>query len=146
MDIIETLQEKDNASAYKFFLELELRSAESDAFYSCFEDFLGLLHHSKSFVRVRGFRLCCAQAPWDCKDKIGSNLAELLTELDDDKPTAVRQCLASLHALLRCKPELSLRIEQKINSLDSAKYKDSMRPLLEQDIQKLRELMRAVSQ
>ena len=145
MDIIEALQEKDNASAYRLFLELELKSAESDVFYCCFEDFLDLIHHSKSFVRVRGFRLCCAQAPWDCKDKIGSNLAELLAELDDDKPTAVRQCLASLHTLLCFKPELSLRIEQKISSLDLAKYKDSMSPLLEHDIQKLRDLIKDVS-
>lgn len=55
MDIIEALQEKDNASAYRLFLELELKSAESDVFYCCFEDFLDLIHHSKSFVRVRGF-------------------------------------------------------------------------------------------
>ncbi len=138
MDIIEKLQDKNNTAAYRFLLELEAASAESNELYDYFEKFLKLLSQQNSFVRVRGFRLCCAQAQWDSENKLGYYIDELLAILDDDKPTAVRQCLTALHTVILYKPDLCGRIEEKLRTLNLGKYKDSMRPLIEKDIEDLR--------
>ena len=61
--------------------------------------------------------------------------------LEDDRPTAVRQCLAALPALLRWKPALSGAVEAKLAALDLSKYRDSMRPLIEKDIAALQEIL-----
>lgn len=138
MDIIEKLQDKNNTAAYRFLLDLETTSAESNELYGHFEKFLTLLSHQSSFVRVRGFRLCCAQAQWDSENKLEHHIDELLAILDDDKPTAVRQCLSVLHTVILYKPDLCGRIEEKLKTLNLAKYKHSMRPLIEKDIEELR--------
>lgn len=143
MDIIAGLQSKDDREAYRLLLLLEQRSEESDELYGCLEDFLGLLHSKSAFVRVRGFRLACAQARWDAEDRLERHLDALLTMLDDPKPTAVRQCLAALGPVILHKPGLRGRIAVKLDGMDLSKYKDSMRPLIGRDIQALREQMRS---
>ncbi len=141
MDIIAGLQNKNHAEAYQLLLELEGRSAESDELYEYFEVFLSLLESKSSFVRTRGFRLACAQAQWDVENKIEKNLDALLSMLEDEKPTAVRQCLAALHQVVLYQPHLMERIEEKLKAMDLSKYKDSMRPLIEKDVEALREIM-----
>ena len=113
-------------------------SAGSDELYSYFEKYLKLLLHKSSLVRVRGFRMCCAQAQWDSKNKLEQHIDKLLTILDDDKPTVVRQCLSALHTVILYKPDLCGKIEEKLRTLNLKKYKDSMRPLIEKDIEELR--------
>lgn len=140
MDMIEKLQDKNSTVAYRFLLELETTSAGSNELYDHFERFLKLLSHKSSFVRVRGFRLCCAQAQWDSENKLEHHLDELLTILDDDKSTAVRQYLSALHTVILYKPDLCGRIEEKLRTLNLEKYKDSMRPLIEKDIEELRKV------
>lgn len=137
MEGLEMLYDKDDKKAYHALLELEVRSAESDTLYSHIVQFLEMLAHEKSFVRVRGFRLVCAQARWDHKRVIEAHLDTLLAELEDDKSTAVRQCLAALHGLVLFLPELSQAIACKLRTLDCSKYSDSMRPLIEKDMKAL---------
>lgn len=139
MDIFAGLQSENNREAYQLLLLLEQRSAESAELYDCLEDFLGLLRSKSAFVRVRGFRLACAQARWDAEGRLERHLDTLLAMLDDPKPTAVRQCLAALRDVALYKPGLRSGIEAKLNVMDLSKYKDTMRPLIEKDIQALRE-------
>ena len=87
---------------------------------------------SRSFIRVRGFRLACAQAKWDAENRLDTDLDILLRMLDDEKPTAVRQCLAALHKIVICKPNLGERILAGMDEMDLSKYKDSMAPLIEE--------------
>ena len=141
MDIISGLQNKDNNSAHQLLLQLEMQSAESDGLYRYFDDFIGLLRSKSSFVRVRGFRLACAQARWDKEDRTERNLEAMLRMLEDEKPTAVRQCLAALHIVTIYKPELTEKIECRLNSLDLSRYNDSMIPLIKKDIERLRKAM-----
>lgn len=61
----------------------------------------------------------------------------LLRMLDDDKPTAVRQCLAALHKVVICKPNLGERILSRMDEMDLSKYKDSMAPLIRKDMEVL---------
>ena len=138
MDIIAGLQNKKDTEAHQLLLQLEAQSADSDELYGYFEEFLELMKSKSSFVRTRGFRLACAQAKWDVDEKIEKNLDRLLSMLDDQKPTAVRQCLAALHIVVLYKPNLAERIGEKLDTMDLSKYKDSMRPLIQKDIEELR--------
>ena len=141
MDIIAGLQNKNDKEAHQLLLQLESRSAETDELYAYFEDFLGLLKGKSSYVRTRGFRLICALAQWDHENKIERNIDTLLSMLDDEKPTAVRQCLAALHNVVLYQPKLSEIIEIKLDQMDLSKYKDSMGPLIQKDIDELRKMM-----
>ena len=138
MDIITGLQSKKNTEAYQLLQLLEKQSEETDELYALFDDFIGLLGSSSSYVRVRGFRLACAQARWDTEEKIEKNLDGLLAALDDEKPTAVRQCLAALHTVAGYKPDLAGKIQDKLDKMDLSDYHDSMRPLIEKDIDALK--------
>lgn len=141
MEMMTVLRGKNSGEAYRLLQLLEQRSAESDELYTSLEDFLGLLRDKNSLVRVRGFRLACAQARWDTEGRLDAALDTLLAMLEDDRPTAVRQCLAALPALLRWKPALSGAVEAKLAALDLSKYRDSMRPLIEKDIAALQEIL-----
>ena len=141
MDIIDGLQNKKDTEAHQLLLQLEAQSADSDELYGYFDEFLELMKSKSSFVRTRGFRLACAQAKWDVDEKIEKNLDRLLSMLDDQKPTAVRQCLAALHIVVLYKPNLAERIGGKLDTIDLSKYKDSMSPLIQKDIEELRRLI-----
>ena len=93
-EIIIALQDKDDKKAYELSKVISAKSAESDEFYTYFDDFIDLLIHPSSYVRTVAFS-ACAQARWDTKDKLKNNLDLMLKMFHDDKPTAVRQCLAA---------------------------------------------------
>lgn len=141
MDFITGLQSKKDTEAHQLLLQLEKQSAESNTLYEYFDDFIKLLKNKSSFVRTRGFRLACAQAQWDAENKIEKNLEVMLLILDDEKPTAVRQCLTSLHTVVLYKPELFETIIAKLDAMDLSKYKDSMSPLIKKDMEELRKMM-----
>lgn len=141
MDIIDGLRNRNSTRAYSFLIELEAKSAESDELYMYFDDFVELLGSKSSFERTRGFRLVCAQAKWDKKNKTEKIFDKLLSCLEDEKPTAVRQCLSALRTVLLYKSELCGKTEEKLKTLDLSKYKDSMAPLIEKDIEELRAAM-----
>lgn len=132
---IKNLYNDDNNLAYKALQQLEIICTESDALYNYSDEFLSMLGHTKSYVRVRGFRLICSLARWDKYNKINNNIELILHELEDDNATSVRQCLKCLNSILLYKYELSSTIENKIKHLNLTKYKDSMKDLINQDIE-----------
>ena len=67
-------------------------------------------------------------------NKINNIIDSLLQVLDDEKPTIVRLCLSSLNNLLLYKIDLSEKVESKLKNMDLSKYKDSMKPLIQKDI------------
>ena len=66
-----------------------------------------------------------------------------LAILEDEKPTAVRQALAALLDVVPYKRELWPVIRGQVEAMDPARYKDSMAPLIQKDIQKLLDAMQA---
>lgn len=140
-DIIEALQDKDDKKAYAFSKEIEAKSADSDEYYSYFEQFVGLMHSKSSYVRARGFKLCCVQARWDTEGKLQRALSNMFMLLHDDKPTVVRQCLGALHEVALYRPELCNAIEEELERIDLSKYKDSMAPLIRKDINALQKVL-----
>lgn len=135
--LIYALQDKDDKKAYALSREISTKSASSDEFYSYFDDFVSFLNARSSYVRTRGFLLCCAQARWDTEHKLQSALPDLLRLLHDDKPTVVRQCLGALHEVVLYRPELCEAIKKELETLDLSKYKDSMSPLIQRDMNEL---------
>ena len=88
-------------------------------------------------IRCRGFRLFRKQARWDEDGVIDRCLDRALVILEDEKPTAVRQALAALLDVVPYKRELWPAIRQRVEAMDLTRYKDSMSPLIEKDIQRL---------
>lgn len=136
-ELREILCDKNLKRGYDILLELEARSERSEELYACFPLFLEMLESPKSFIRVRGFRMICAVAKWDRDGLVEKHLPRILSALEDEKPTSVRQCLAKLPKLLESQPQLAKEICDKLHSLDLTVYKESMQPLLRKDIEKL---------
>lgn len=135
------LQDKDDKKAYALAKEIGAKSAATDEYYSYFDDFSGLINAKSSYVRTRGFTLCCAQARWDTQGKLQNTLPDMLKLLHDDKPTVVRQCLVALHEVALYRPELCKIIVKELQSINLSKYKDSMAPLIQKDIKELQKVL-----
>ncbi len=133
-NLVNKLRDKDDKKAYALGKGIVAKSATSNEYYSYFEDFVGLLDASSSYVRTRGFSICCAQARWDTQGKLQRAFPSMLKLLHDDKATVVRQCLGVLHEVALYRPELCEAILKEIQSIDLSRYKDSMAPLIQKDI------------
>ena len=94
-------------------------------------------------VRCRGFRLFCKQARWATDGVIDCCLDRALAILEDEKPTAVRQALAALLDVVPYKPELWPVIRVRLETMNLSRYKDSMAPLIQKDMQTLLNAMQA---
>jgi len=140
-DKIKCLYDKDTKYAYANLQELEEISDNEDFLYPYLNEFIEMLKSEKYVIRVRGFRLLCKQAKWDREDKINEVIEDILTAVDDEKPTAVRQALQYLEYLVPYKKELNGRIKETALSIDCSKFKDTMKPLIEKDIRSLVQLM-----
>ena len=140
-DKIKCLYDKDTKDAYANLQELEEISDNEDFLYPYLNEFIEMLKSEKYVIRVRGFRLLCKQAKWDREDKINEAIEDILTAVDDEKPTAVRQALQYLEYLVPYKKELNGRIKETALSIDCSKFKDTMQPLIEKDIRSLVQLI-----
>jgi len=140
-DKIKLLYDKDSTVTYTNLLELEEISEYENTLYSYLDEFMSMLKSEKYSIRVRGFRLLCKQAKWDVDDKINEVITEILFALNDEKPTAVRQALQYLTYIVLDKRELVGTIKEVVLSIDCSRFKDTMRPLIEKDIQALIKVM-----
>lgn len=137
-NLIQELRDRDDRKAYALSKEICAKSAATDEYYAYFDGFASLMSAKSSYVRTRGFVLCCAQARWDAQGKLKAALADMLRLLHDEKPTVVRQCLNALREVALYRPELCPAILEELAHMDPSRYKDSMAPLIEKEIQKLR--------
>lgn len=133
MDIREILCAKDTKGSYSLFLQLEKQAGEEPELFREYPLYLEMLKSESSYIRVRGFRMLCAGAKWDTEGVIRENLAPILAQLRDEKPTAVRQCLAALPMLVKGRPEVTARVCETVAGLDLSGYQDSMKPLIRKD-------------
>ena len=135
--LLSLLPAKDTKQSYGAFLELERLLEESDDLYPYRERFADMVSDRAWAVRCRGFRLFCKQARWDDAGVIDRCLDQALTILEDEKPAAVRQALAVLLDVVPYKRELWPAIRQRVEVMDLNRYKDSMAPLIQKDMQTL---------
>lgn len=125
---------KETWDIWRKFQEIESSIDESKMLYEYFDDIKKMLLDEKSHIKMRGFRIICKLSKWDKDNKINNIIDSLLQVLDDEKPTIVRQCLSSLNNLFLYKIDLSEKVENKLKNMDLSKYKDSMKPLIQKDI------------
>ena len=135
--LLSMLTGKDTKQGYGALLELEHLSEESDDLYPYTERFAEMVSDRAWAVRCRSFRMFCRQARWDENGVIDRHLGRALAILEDEKPTAVRQALAALLDVVPYKQELWPVIRQRVEAMDTTRYKDSMAPLIQRDIQTL---------
>ena len=133
-EVFDVFYGKEKWEIWNKFKEIENSIEDSNMLYENFDDIKNMISNDKSYIKIRGFRIICKLSKWDKSNKINDSIDNLLQVLDDEKPTIVRQCLSALSNLLLYKVELFDKVEKKLKSMDLSKYKDSMAPLIKQDI------------
>ena len=134
-DIVANLTAKDDKSACAFAEKIISESKETDKWYKYFDDFVPLLNHPKSLVRNRAFFILAANAQWDKENRFDDIIDGFLTHITDEKPITARQCIKALAQVGLAKPQYIPRILSSFKYADLSKYKDSMRPLIEKDME-----------
>ena len=117
---------------YLFFIFLFIPQLSVKRQY--FDDFASLLNHPKSLVRNRVLYILAANAQWDDENRFDAILNDYLAHVIDEKPITARKCIKALAQVAKSKPQYIPKIIDYLHSADLSKYKDSMRPLIEQDI------------
>ena len=133
-DIISKLTAKDDKYACAIADKIISESQDTDEWYVYFDSFASLLNHPKSLVRNRVLYILAANAQWDDENRFDRIISDYLSHVTDEKPITARQCIKSLVQIGVAKPQYIPRILSCLHEADLSKYKDSMRPLIEQDI------------
>lgn len=136
-EILSRLNDKDEKAAYEFAVKIGTESAESDKYVKLIPEFAEMLTDKNSYVRTRAFMLICNQARWADSGQIEAVFNQMKVLLYDSKPTVVRQCLGALKEVVFYRPEMVGCIREAVGKIDLSKYKDSMSPLIEKDMEAL---------
>ena len=139
-EILNTLTSKDTVAGCRLFEQMKKGSAKEPVYYNYIGDFVKLLDSKNAYVRIRSFCLICYQARWDEDDIIAKYIDKMLELLNDDKPIVVRKCLEALHELLVYK-NYNDKALVAIDNMNTQKYAESMKPLVEKDIAELRKIL-----
>ena len=142
-NIVAKLTAKDDKYACALADKIISESQETDEWYEYFDDFASLLDHPKSLVRNRVLHILAANAQWDGANRFDSILSDFLAHITDEKPITARQCIKALARVGLAKPQYIPRIFSCLGAADLSKYKDSMRPLIEKDIEETKKILAA---
>ena len=133
--IIKDLTAKDDQAAFASAERIIAESRESNRWYAYLDVFVSLLNHPKSLVRNRALCILAENARWDEQDRFDSILPDFLIHVTDEKPITARQCIQMLVLVGMAKPQYIPRILDRFHEADLSMYKDSMRSLIERDMQ-----------
>ena len=140
-EIITKLTSKDDKYACTIADKIISESQDTNEWYEYFDTFASLLNHPKSLVRNRALHILAANAQWDDNNRFDTILSEYLSHITDEKPITARQCIKALAQVGMAKPQYIPRILSCFHSADLSKYKDSMRPLIEKDMEETERLL-----
>jgi hypothetical protein len=140
-DIIAKLTAKDDKYACAIADKIISESQDTDEWYEYFDTFASLLNHPKSLVRNRVLYILAANAQWDDENRFDAILEDYLAHITDEKPITARQCIKALVQVGMAKPQYISRILSCFHDADLSKYKDSMRPLIEKDMEETERLL-----
>ena len=140
-DIIAKLTTKDDKYACAIADKIISESQDTDEWYEYFDAFASLLNHPKSLVRNRVLYILAANAQWDDENRFDAILEDYLAHITDEKPITARQCIKTLVQVGMAKPQYIPRILSCLHDADLSKYKDSMRPLIEKDMEETERLL-----
>ena len=68
-------------------------------------------------------------------------LPEFLTHITDEKPITARQCINALAQIGTAKPQYISKILACLETVELSKYKDTMCPLIEKDIEETKRIL-----
>ena len=140
-DIIAKLTTKDDKYACAIADKIISESQDTDEWYEYFDAFASLLNHPKSLVRNRVLYILAANAQWDDENRFDAILEDYLAHITDEKPITARQCIKTLVQVGMAKPQYIPRILSCFHDADLSKYRDSMRPLIEKDMEETERLL-----
>ena len=140
-DVISKLTAKDDKHACAIADKIISESQDTDEWYEYFDEFASLLNHPKSLVRNRVLYILAANAQWDDENRFDAILEDYLAHITDEKPITARQCIKALAQVGMAKPQYIPRILSCFHDADLSKYKDSMRPLIEKDMEETERLL-----
>ena len=141
--MLAALTGKNDKYACELTEKIIKESRESEEWYDYFQDFVPLLRHPKSLVRNRALTILASNAQWDTENRFDQLLSEYLSHITDEKPITARVCIQTLPELAQAKPQYIPAILRALEEAELSKYKDSMRPLIEKDIQEVRRKLSA---
>lgn len=133
-EYVNGLHAKDNQEAYTCLKALLAESENSNAVYPYFGTFAEMLGSDNSYLRSRGILLIAANARWDIDQHMDECIDAYLRHTEDVKPITARQCIQALPAIAKAKPDLVPDILQALRHVRTYRYRDTMQPLLQQDI------------
>ena len=139
--IIAKLTAKDDKYACAIADKIISESQDTDEWYEYFDAFASLLNHPKSLVRNRVLYILATNAQWDDENRFDAILEDYLAHITDEKPITARQCIKTLVQVGMAKPQYIPRILSCFHDADLSKYKDSMRPLIEKDMEETERLL-----
>ena len=139
--IIAKLTAKDDKYACAIADKIISESQDTDEWYEYFDAFASLLNHPKSLVRNRVLYILAANTQWDDENRFDAILEDYLAHITDEKPITARQCIKTLVQVGMAKPQYIPRILSCFHDADLSKYKDSMRPLIEKDMEETERLL-----
>ena len=140
-NIVQKLTSKDDKYACAFIDRIVAESHDTDEWYEYFEDVASLLDHPKSLVRNRALYILAANAQWDEENRFDLILPDYLKHITDEKPITARQCVKALAQVGLARPQYIPQILSALRSADLSKYKDSMRPLIERDMEETEKIL-----
>ena len=140
-DVISKLTAKDDKYACAIADKIISESQDTDEWYEYFDEFASLLNHPKSLVRNRVLYILAANAQWDDENRFDAILEDYLAHITDEKPITARQCIKTLVQVGMAKLQYIPRILSCFHDADLSKYKDSMRPLIEKDMEETERLL-----
>ena len=140
-EIIADLTAKDNKYACSIADKIITESQDSDKWYEYFDSFASLLNHPNSLVRNRALNILAANAKWDIKNRFDTIIDTYLTHITDDKPITARQCIKALKQIVTAKPQYIPKIIFCFHTADLSKYKNSMRSLIERDMEETEKVL-----
>lgn len=141
--MLAALTGKNDKYARELTEKIIQESRESEKWYDYFQDFVPLLRHPKSLVRNRALTILASNAQWDTENRFDQLLPEYLSHITDEKPITARVCIQTLPELAQAKPQYIPVILRTLEEAELSKYKDSMRPLIEKDIQEVKRILSA---
>ena len=140
-EIIAKLTAKDDKYACAIADKIISESHHTDEWYEYFDAFASLLNHPKSLVRNRALYILAANAQWDEENRFDLILLDYLKHITDEKPITARQCVKALAQVGLARPQYIPQILSALRSADLSKYKDSMRPLIERDMEESEKIL-----
>lgn len=132
--LVDALFSRDCNFAYSALNKLIVEVQTSNKAYEFFDLFSSMLDSDKSYIRSRGLIIIAENARWDEDNKIDKIIDKYLSHILDEKPTTSRTCIKNLSLIIQYKPELKPIIKKALLESDISKYKESMKGLLQKDI------------